>query len=260
MYENVTFVHGGEVSSKAHWKHPKGISESTELLIITKGTIYLSIANSEYILTPGDVVCIKNGTEYEGTRYSSSDISFFWVRFSCLKPEDLPPLHIHTENLSTLKSLCKHLKRFSSDNAYPKESSDYLIRLILIELTSEKIKSAAKNNFLYINVKKWIDENTVSQVKVTDIASRFGYSEDHLNKVFRQFYPSGIKDYIDKTRLQSIKNDLRYSSLTLNEIADKYSFTNYRALLKYFKYHEGISPTKFRQIYYRIPTNKLIKR
>ena len=43
--------------------------------------------------------------------------------------------------------------------------------------------------------------------------------------------------------------------LKRKEIAEKYGFSDYKYFLKYFKYHEGISPTEYRQTYYNLHMN-----
>ena len=42
---------------------------------------------------------------------------------------------------------------------------------------------------------------------------------------------------------------------TLAEVADLSGFTDYKLFLKFFKYHEGMTPTEFREVYYSQHTN-----
>lgn len=41
----------------------------------------------------------------------------------------------------------------------------------------------------------------------------------------------------------------------MQEIAAKSGFSDYKLFLKYFRYHEGVTPSEFRSAYYKIHTN-----
>jgi YesN/AraC family two-component response regulator len=90
---------------------------------------------------------------------------------------------------------------------------------------------------------------------VADVARQFNYNEDYLSRVFKTFYPDGLKAHIDAVKMQRIKHDLINESISLADISARYSFGDYKYFLKYFKYHEGVSPTKYRQAYYNLHTN-----
>ena len=255
MYDNIKFIHGGKFISRGSWKHPERVIDSTEIIILTKGTMYISTAGTEYILTPGDVIRLDAGVRHGGTRYSTADVSFYWVHFTGAEKNELPPVCFHPENTVQAELICRQILHYANTAGYPRESADCLMRVLIMELTSENLRSGEGNHRLCSAVKEWVRLNCDLPIKVSDIASHFNYNEDYLNRVFRQFHPGGLKAYIDEMKMQRIKHDLIYNSLSLQEIAGKYSFGDYKYFLKYFKYHEGVSPTRYRQVYYNIHTN-----
>ena len=52
-----------------------------------------------------------------------------------------------------------------------------------------------------------------------------------------------------------IKRLLLETEHTLAEVADMSGFTDYKLFLKFFRYHEGMTPTEFRKVYYSQHTN-----
>ena len=64
-----------------------------------------------------------------------------------------------------------------------------------------------------------------------------------------------LKSIIDEKRLHEIKRMLLESEWTLMQIADRVGMQDYKLFLKFFKYHEGITPTEFRRLYQAMHTN-----
>jgi len=255
MYENIRFIHGGKFVSRGQWKHPERIIDSTELIIVTKGFVHIALNSKEYTLSQGDVLRISPGIFHGGTKISTENVSFYWVHFNGAEENELPPVYYRPENIGQAELLVRQLLHYANTEGYPKICVDYLMRLLIIELTTDKQRVSASDHRLFSAVKEWIKANCDLPIKVSDIAAQFNYNEDYLNRVFRHFYPAGLKSYIDSIKLQKIKGDLINENLTLADIAAKYSFSEYKYFLKYFKYHEGISPTKYRQLYYNIHIN-----
>ncbi len=102
---------------------------------------------------------------------------------------------------------------------------------------------------------EWIRNNCDLPIKARDVAEHFGYNVDYLLRLFKRTYPDGIKAYIDRERMKKIKHAVSEGEKTLCEIASGFSFSEYKYFLKYFKYHEGISPTKYRETYCNLHTN-----
>lgn len=255
MYEKIKYIHGGKFISRGNWKHPERVIDSTEIIIVTKGTVYIAVDGREYVLTAGDVIRLDSGVRHGGTRMSTDEVSFYWIHFVGAEQNELPPVYFRPESTVQAEVICRQLLHYANTEGYPRESADCLLRVLIMELTSENLRSGAGSHRLCATVKEWVRLNCDLPIKVSDVAEQFNYNEDYLNRVFRQFHPEGLKAYIDQMKMQNIKKDLITESMSLREIAQRYSFSDYKYFLKYFKYHEGISPTKYRQMYYNIHTN-----
>ena len=255
MYEAVKFIHGGKFVSRGSWKHPERVIDSTELIIVTKGNFYIVQGEVEYVMSPGDVLRLDQGIRHYGSRLSTSDVSFYWVHFVGATPDELPPTYFHPESFVQTELIARQLLHYANTEGYPRESTDCLLKVLMMELTAEHLKSGAGSHRLFTTVKEWVRVNADLPIKVSDVAAQFNYNEDYLNRVFRQFHPAGLKAFIDEMKMQKIKHDLVHEAMSLQDIATKYAFADYKYFLKYFKYHEGVSPTKYRQIYYNVHIN-----
>ena len=60
---------------------------------------------------------------------------------------------------------------------------------------------------------------------------------------------------IDLCRCRTAKRLLLESDLSLYEIADRVGIPDYKLFLKFFKYHEGMTPSEFRTLYPSMHTN-----
>ena len=255
MYDNIHFIHGGKFISRGKWQHPGRTIDNTEIIIVTKGTVCIALDGREYTLAPGDVLRISQGVYHCGTRISENNVSFYWLHFNGAEECELPPVYLHPENIAQAELIARQLLHYASTEGYPQECVDYLIRLLIIELNTEDLRATASNHRIFSAVKEWVRVNCDLPIKVVDVARQFNYNEDYLNRVFKTFYPDGLKAYIDAMKMQRIKNDLINESMSLADISARYSFGDYKYFLKYFKYHEGVSPTKYRQAYYNLHTN-----
>lgn len=255
MYETIKYIHGGRFVSRDDWKHPERIIDSTEIILAVKGTFYITSGETEYVMTPGDVLRLDAGVKHFGSRLSTSEVSFYWVHFTGCDTAELPPIYFRPESTAQAELITRQLLHYANTDEYPKEAVEALLKVLLIELKAEHLKSGAGNNRLYATVKEWVRVNCDLPIKVSDVAAQFCYNEDYLNRVFKQFYPAGLKAYIDEVKMQRIKHDLITEAMSLQDISEKYAFSDYKYFLKYFKYHEGLSPTKYRQLYYNVHMN-----
>ena len=179
-----------------------------------------------------------------------------YIRVTIKEDGVLPERVSVPENPERLASLIKELFHYSETKGYPKECSNALLSVILAELTHKSEQPKGESGRLISEVREYIRCNRDLSLKSRDVAEHFKYNEDYISRLFKSHLGKSLKQYIDEERITSIKQDLGLSSLSLTEIADKYSFGEYKYFLKYFKYHTGATPSAYRELYYNMKTNK----
>lgn len=240
------YINGGLFKSAGNWIHPKRKIESNELIFVTEGTVYIEEAGVEYILRKNDVLFLEKG-KFHGGFKESTDVKFYWVHFKC-------GLDFKTKTVDgkRLAILFKQLLHYEYTSSYPREACELCFKLIKIELESE---TEMKSGKLCGEVREWIRLNCNRVMDVKTVAGHFNYNSDYLCRIFKANYGVNLKEYINIQRCEYIKMLLLSPEISLEEAAEQTGFESYHAFLKYFKYHEGITPTKYKNAYFNIHMN-----
>ena len=82
---------------------------------------------------------------------------------------------------------------------------------------------------------------------VASVADRFRLSPSYLSRIFKADKGIGMLEYIHNLRLQSVKDMLIRTDLSIDEIAQQSGFTNRWSLNRVFKRSEGVTPGIYRE-------------
>ena len=88
--------------------------------------------------------------------------------------------------------------------------------------------------------------NIKNNVTVKDVADHFGYNPDYIGKLFKEYFHTGLKSYIAAERIKLAKDMLFTTNMTVMRISSELGFSSENNFIKFFSYHEHISPAKFR--------------
>ena len=94
-------------------------------------------------------------------------------------------------------------------------------------------------------VKDYIDYNYMCDIKVGDVAGRFGFERSYLFRVFKARYGIGIKEYIIKARMENAVQLLSEGhpvGITASAVGYRDEFAFSRAFKKYY----GASPRYYK--------------
>lgn len=92
----------------------------------------------------------------------------------------------------------------------------------------------------------YIDVNLQNPLSVAELCNRFHISKNTLYKLFKNSLNTGVNEYITKQRLNSAKDMLSASDLTVFDIAEKVGIQNYTYFCRLFKKHCHYTPTEYR--------------
>ena len=241
MFETVKSCYAGKFISKNEWKHSDRVIDTYEIIFVTKGTAYINNGGTEYALGPNDILLIEPGVRHFGYK-TSTDTVFFWMHWN----SDTKILkNINGTTLQNPYHIVLYFRQLIEAQVMSKpiETRDYLTRLILIEIDINT--QQPKTNTVAEKIKVWIQANSNSPITTTEIANYFGYNADYVNRVFKKSFQKSVKQYIDEERIRYIKMLMINQNIPLKKVATRAGFSDYKYFLKFFKYHEGITPTEF---------------
>ncbi|MBR2617116.1 MAG: helix-turn-helix transcriptional regulator [Clostridia bacterium] len=113
----------------------------------------------------------------------------------------------------------------------------------------------AQSSKLFSEIADYIQVRVASAPTVSGVAEKFGYNPDYLSKLFIKHTGLPLKKYIDSERNGFVKSLLINTNLSIKEIASTAAFLDHGALIKFFRYNNGITPTEFRAQNFATHTN-----
>lgn len=96
-------------------------------------------------------------------------------------------------------------------------------------------------------VRQYLFSHYKEKISLEELSSRFFISKFYLSRLFREQYGMSVSDYILDLRIRHAKELLRFSALSLNEIAEQCGFYDLPYFSRTFKKAEGISPSAYRK-------------
>lgn len=252
------YLSSGKFLSDGEWIHPKRIIDSFEIIYVVAGLVYIQEEDNKYALSKGEILILQPGKMHFGYEKSLENTSFYWLHFidpDCYVLQNIN-LYSSFQDTYDINLHLKEMLHVANTLEYPEYTNNLLLWLILTEIYVRQKEHAKKYIPLLNEVCEWIRINSEKKITVKDVAERFGYNEDYITRIFKKNFDMGIKGYINEMKLKAIKNRLISTYDPIKKVSHESGFDNYKDFLKYFKYHENISPMEFRKMYFNTHLNK----
>lgn len=259
---------GKFVAPSADWIHLSRYLMDYELIVMTHGTLYISGDDETYEVSQGEYLLLPPFTRQKGAE--PSDCSFYWLHFS--SSQNLPKLdlshytHVHENGrivipqYGTLRNpekivvMMKQLQ--DSVRGYNEQTlNDYMSTVILCELYNQLFfeknnpGKSFKQTQLYNDILDYIKWSRHENIKVSQIASHFGYNEKYLSHLFTTVSGISLKQYILQQKMELAKYLLTDTNQNVSEISSQLGYSDPHHFMKSFKKIVGLTPTEFRNAY-----------
>ncbi len=244
------YINGGYFKSEGRWRHPERIIDSNEIIYVTKGEVHITEENTEYHVKAGEILVLEKNKLHYGTEHSS-DTEFYWIHFN--SECDFKYVSGVGDNL---KILMRQLLHYENTPTYPEEIIDLMLKIMFLEIKVSEGQTKDGISTVAAEVKEWIRVNSDKRLSVSEVSEKFGYNPDYLCRIFKNGYGISLKKYIEAQHLAYLKSLIVSTAYNMSEIAEMAGFESYQTFLKYFTYHEKISPMKFRNAYFNTHINK----
>ncbi len=248
---NVSFSYAGLFQNSGGWIHPRRIEKTYEIIYVTSGEVHmceeLPEGRREIRAKKGELFILSPETLHYGTD-TTHDVSFYWIHFS-LNNGELPfdrRFFTKFEN----SYLFKELLHYNNLSNIP----EYLVNSVLLHILSELCRISDDSYFadfdnLAENIYEWIRINAKAKLRVGNIAEHFEYSNDHISRICKRYFKMTAKELINSFLMSKAKSALLNTDKYIKEIADMLGFSDDKAFIAYFKYHENCFPSEFRKRY-----------
>ena len=234
----------GEFRSDGQWIHPSRTIASHELIYVLRGTVRIAEAGVAYEVQENQMLLLQAGLPHAGVYPTDEPVAFYWFHFRT----DLPlPCKLDAgADAYDIKTQLKRLLHITNTPLYPAAAADAAGLAILQELTHRSAAGAAAGSALANRIAEYVRIHANRPLTVADVARQFGYNPDHIGKLFRASFRVGLKEHIDQQRLRLARDLLLTTELSVKEIAARLGWRNENLFVKFFVYHEEISPARFR--------------
>ena len=169
--------------------------------------------------------------------------------------EETPPLYLEDsfgiEKADYLfRQACEAL--LLDDPEDKEESLAAILDLILLHCKQAypgniPIKNTNRRRMLVKRFKQLIEENYHLNYAVRDYAEKLAVTPNHLTETVREVTGRTSNDMIHERTIIEAKKLLRYTELSVSQVAYELHFKDPSYFARFFKKHSGMSPDKFRK-------------
>ncbi len=282
------FLSAGSFTADEAWTHTQRVIDSIEIIIGTKGSVFIQQEDEKAVISEGDVMLLFPGRIHKGYAPSAKGASFYWVHFKwdehcCILDEKsaaeeiyqagnnpyfsglngmvLLPARFHASSTERVGILSRQLLHINESRYYTGLGVDYLLTSLLIELGEQVIAQSASGKSHgnppgnLTRITEWIRVHLSRNISLRHVAYEFNYTREYLARYFKKHMGMSMQEYINNMKMAKARELLSRADLSVKEIASALGFQDDKYFLKLFKRYEKITPREYRNAYYRIHLN-----
>lgn len=250
-----------------HW-HP-----ALEIIVPLENIYTVKVAQTEYILNPGDVFIIPAGELHHLIAPTSGSRLIYLFDFSIISklngfsylmpylsqpilmtPTSFAP--IYQEVASLLETMC--MEYFSDNNLRELSIYSNLLQFFVtlgryrqateVNLSTEE-NTKQKELFDKLNiVYDYLEEHYMEEITLESIADIAGFSKFHFSRLFKQCSGQNFYDYLCFKRIKTAEMLLLKPALPITEIALQSGFSSLSTFNRTFKRLKNCTPTEYRNL------------
>ena len=96
-------------------------------------------------------------------------------------------------------------------------------------------------------VREFLDEHFTDKITLDELSAQFFINKYYLTRIFKETYGSTISHYVLTKRITRAKQLIRFSGMTMDEIAETVGMNDANYFSRAFRKVEGISPTEYQK-------------
>jgi len=268
---------GKFVAPDENWIHLTRNLQDYELFVVVEGVLHIGSSTSEYTLNTGEYLLMPPNDFEHGT--APSKCSFYWMHFGYNNEQNnhiritvnTPDSLTQSKELSYVPGqlllpeqgklsspdriiiLMKQLQ--DSDRRYREVTLNrYLCSAILSEVSLQNQVYPAYGNKilkeqLFQDICDYVSWHLTENLRVSQVASYFGYNEKYLTTFFKQRAGISLKQYILQIKMERAKASLSETTEPVCQIAFQLGFSDSHNFSNAFRKITGLSPSEYRDSY-----------
>lgn len=114
------------------------------------------------------------------------------------------------------------------------------------EIHWSQMRTERAPSVLASNMRLYLEEHYRRRITLEELSNVYHLDKSYLGRVFNRAYGISIIQFHQKNRIERSKELLRYSNMSITEIADNLNFEDIHAFSRAFKQMTGMPPSKYR--------------
>lgn len=225
-------------------------------------------ANNLIVCTPGDL--LHGGTAFAGVHLSqvvivsSEFLKGMYINLNMFMPffasqKEHPVLRLTDEEVEEMKSYflliesaLNHEDDYFRNDIVRRLLAAYLYKLGSIlyrhrpELQEDTSRPLKREEVLFKQFISLLSEHHRKERRVDFYANQLYLTPKHFSTVVKKVSGKTAGQWIDEYVILEIKTLLKYSSMSIQEVAYYMNFPNPSFFGKYFRHHTGMSPSEYK--------------
>lgn len=122
-----------------------------------------------------------------------------------------------------------------------------LLTLLMEQSWHPEDGTLSKKRMELEKVKEYLDEHFTEKITLDELSEQFFINKYYLTRIFKDTYGSTISHYVLTKRITRAKQLIRFSDMTMDEIAETVGMNDANYFSRAFRKVEGISPTEYQK-------------
>lgn len=164
---------------------------------------------------------------------------------SCFQSDKLNFYYETLEQIYSIASSDSYVK----DMKIHEKLSSLLVLLMEDAWNPKRVENSLGKILDIQRVKEYIDKNYVQKISLDDLSEKFFINKYYLLRLFKEQYGFTINDYIIRLRITKSKQLLRFSAMTVEQVAYECGINSPNYFARLFKKIEQMSPAEYRKLW-----------
>lgn len=245
-------------ANEAHTSSRQNLS-SYLFFTVLSGEGEIVYGGSKYLLYAGDCVFIDCRIPYSHST-SNNLWSLAWVHFNGAQMDGIYEKYknrggkVVFQSTEEYQTLLKKIKEVSKSSSYVRDMElstqlSHLLVLLMKDAWNPDGRIEVGKKHQIGEIRSFIDENYNTPITLELLSNIFYINKTYLAEIFKEQYGVGVNEYLIEKRITKAKEMLRFTEMTMDEIAEAIGVNGTSYFSRMFKKTEGISPRKWRNVW-----------
>jgi len=275
------YIGSGQLVNDGGFVHPKRTIDTFVLILGSLGVLHVEQNGVSHDIGANQYILLIPGALHFGNRPSAGALSYYWCHFQIrrnnyrlISQEAVgEKLYLAKENNITTNNyiipetgklqcgsraimLFKQLLDAGERKSHSEYLANYALSLLAMEISTDFVGGydvgAVFSTYKHItNIMEWIRINYAKDPGVARVAEAFNYNPNYLSHAFKKCVGCSLLDYINRMKISAARKSLLSSDEPVKSIAMVVWFRDEKYFRKVFKRQEGVSPSQYRNAFYR---------